>query len=87
MVDFLIQMIYMIIQLITLLVIVKVFLAYFMSPYQPLRLNIDRIIDPLLAPIRKIIPLVGMLDLSPIVLVIIVQLIGKIVISLLSSAA
>ena len=73
------------VQLITLLVIVKVFLSYFMSPYHPLRSNIDRIIDPLLNPIRRIIPSLGALDLSPIILIVIIQLLGRIIISILLS--
>jgi YggT family protein len=75
----------LIVQLITLLVIVKVFLSYFMSPYHPLRMFMDRIVDPMLRPIRTIIPPLGMLDLSPIILIILVQLIGRIIISLFAS--
>lgn len=85
MIVFLTRIINFIVQLITLLVIVKVFLSYFMSPYHPLRSNIDRIVEPLLRPIRQVIPPVGMLDLSPIVLIIIIQLLGRIAISLLIS--
>lgn len=72
-----------IVQLITLLVIVKVFLSYFMSPYHPVRFNIDRIVDPLLNPIRRVIPSIGMLDLSPIILIVIVQVLGRIIVSIL----
>ncbi len=82
---FSIRIINFIVQLITLLVIVKVFLSYFMSPYHPLRLNTDRIVEPLLGPIRRFIPSVGMLDLSPIILIIIIQLFGRIIISILST--
>ena len=79
------RVINILVQLITLLVIVKVFLSYFMSPYHPLRSNIDRFIDPLLNPIRRMIPSLGGLDLSPIILIIIIQLLGRIIISLLLS--
>lgn len=72
-------------QLITLLVIIKVFLSYFMSPYHPVRMMIDRIVDPMLYPIKRVLPSVGMLDLSPIVLIIIVQILNRIIISLLTS--
>ena len=48
-----IRFINIIVQLITLLVIIKVFLSYFMSPYHPVRLNIDRIVEPMLRPIRR----------------------------------
>ena len=80
-----IRMINIIVQLITLLVIIKVFLSYFLLPYHPLRYNLDRIIEPMLVPIRKFIPLIGSMDLSPLVLIIIIQVFGKIVISLLST--
>lgn len=77
------RIINIIVQLITLLVIVKVFLSYFMSPYHPVRFNIDRIVDPLLNPIRRVIPSIGMLDLSPIILIVIVQVLGRIIVSIL----
>ncbi len=75
----------LIVQLITLVVIIKVFLSYFMSPYHPLRYNLDRIIDPMLYPIRRVIPSVGMLDLSPIILIVLIQIVGRIIVSLLIS--
>jgi YggT family protein len=73
-----------VIQIITLLVIMQVFISYFLSPYHPLRLNVDRIVEPMLRPIRKIVPPVGMLDFSPLVLLILVQLAGKIIVTLLT---
>jgi len=80
---FIIRIINFFVQLITLLIIVKVFLSYFLSPFHPLRVYLDKIMDPILIPIRKLIPPVGMLDLSPIILIIIVQLLGRMIISLL----
>jgi len=80
---YLINLINIIVQLFTLLVIIKVFLSYFMSPYHPVRMNIDRIVEPLLRPIQRIIPPLGMIDLSPLILIILVQLVGRVIISLL----
>ena len=82
---YLVNLINIIVQLITILVIVDVFLSYFMSPYNPVRAIIDRIVAPMLAPIRRVIPLMGGFDLSPIVLIIVVQILGRIIISLLLS--
>lgn len=79
------NLINIIVQLITLLVIIKVFLSYFMSPYHPVRLNIDRVVDPMLRPIRRVISPVGMLDLSPIVLIVTVQILGRVINSILIS--
>ena len=75
----------LIVQLITLLIIAQVFLSYLLSPYHPLRQSIDRIVVPVLSKIRKYVPPVGILDLSPLVLLILVQLAGRIVISLLNT--
>ncbi len=70
-------------QLIVILVLAHVILSYFMSPYHPIRSFVDRMVEPLLAPIRRVVPLVGMFDFSPIILIILVQLIARVLISLL----
>lgn len=70
-------------QVIVILVLAHVILSYFMSPYHPIRAFVDRMVEPLLAPIRRVVPLVGVFDFSPIILIILVQLIARIIISLL----
>jgi len=69
-------------QTIFLLILLKVILSYFMDPYHPFRQSVDRLIDPLLKPIRQIIPTVGRFDLSPIILIIIVEIIAMVIKSL-----
>ena len=80
-----IRLINIIAQFITLLVIVQVALSYFMSPYHPVRQSIDRLVEPLLAPIRRILPQTGMLDFSPLILIILVQLVARLLVGLLVS--
>ena len=70
-------------QTIFLLVLLKVILSYFMDPYHPFRQSIDRLIDPLLKPIRQIIPTVGRFDFSPILLIIIIEVIAMVIKSFL----
>ena len=82
---FLISLINFIIRAFSLLVIVKVVLSYFMSPYHPVREFIDRIVEPFLAPIRRILPPTGMLDFSPVVLLILLWLLGGILTTILVS--
>jgi YggT family protein len=62
------------IQFITILVIVQVILSYFMSPFNPVRQVIDRIVEPMLRPIRRLLPQTGMIDFSPVVLIILLQI-------------
>jgi YggT family protein len=75
------------IRVFSLVVIIYVFLAYFMAPYHPIRMIFARIVDPMLKPIRKLVPLVGMIDFSPFILLIIIQIVGRIVIAVLRSMA
>ena len=69
--------------LITYGVIVHVLLGYFLSPYHPAREFTARLFEPLLAPIRRMLPQTGMLDFSPLVLIILVQLIEQLIFSAL----
>ncbi len=69
----------------SLLVITKVLLSYFMSPYHPVRQTVDRIVEPLLAPIRNRIPMVGMFDFSPIVLLVLIQILEFLLITIFAS--
>ena len=67
-----------------LLVFVSVILSYFMDPYHPVRRGVDRIVEPMLSPIRRIVPLVGMLDFSPLVLIILIQLVSSLLVRMLT---
>lgn len=72
-------------QLLVLLVIVSVILSYFMDPYHPVRRAIDGVVEPLLSPIRRVVPLIGMLDFSPLILIILVQVVSNLIIRFLIS--
>ncbi len=70
--------------LLTVLVIASVFLSYFMSPYHPVRSTIDRIVNPILNPIRRIVPPLQGIDFSPVVLVILIQILETVLVKLLA---
>lgn len=65
--------------LITWGVIIHVILGYFLSPYHPAREFTSRLFEPLLDPIRRLLPQTGMLDFSPLVLIILVQLVEMLI--------
>jgi YggT family protein len=67
------------IQLVILVVIIQAVLTFFMSPFHPVRRFFDRIVEPMLTPIRRLIPPVGMFDFSPLILIIILQLLNMII--------
>ena len=66
------------------LIIADLVLSFFMSPFHPIRATLDRIVNPFLAPIRRIVPLIGMLDLSPLILIILVEILARALVSFLS---
>ena len=72
-------------QILILLVIVSAILSYFMDPYHPIRRGVDNIVEPMLAPIRRVVPLVGMIDFSPLVLILLIQLVRGVLSGILLS--
>ena len=66
-----------------LVVIISVFLSYFMDPYHPVRRGVNSIVEPMLAPIRRVIPPVGMMDFSPLILIVLIQLITRLIVGFL----
>jgi len=72
-----------IIRIFTLIVIADVVLTYFMDPLHPVRKTLDRIVEPLLAPIRRVLPDSSPVDLSPVVLVLGLVVLNMIVQALL----
>jgi YggT family protein len=80
---FIISVIDFLARLLSLLIIIHVVLTYFMSPFHPIRQWIDRLIEPLLQPIRNIVPSVGMIDFSPLILILFVQIINYVLRSIL----
>lgn len=54
-----------------------------LDQYNPIVVFLDRITDPLLAPLRRVVPLIGMMDITPIVALIILQVAQAIIYNVL----
>lgn len=70
-------------RILTLIVFVDVLLHYFLDPYHPIRRTLDQIVEPMLNPIRRMLPPLGMIDFSPWVLIILIQVVEQVLISIL----
>ena len=70
-------------QTLLLLILLKVLLSYFMDPFHPFRQSEDRLIEPLLKPIRQIIPSFGRFDFSPIILMILIEIFARVLLSII----
>lgn len=70
-----------------LLVLAHVVVSWVLSPYHEIRRFLDRIVQPLLYPIRKFVPPIGGIDFSPMVLLIGLDLVRRVVVGLLVGLA
>jgi YggT family protein len=81
----LITIINTIVSVLSLIVIIYTLLRFFLSPYHPVMNALSRVIEPILKPIRKYVPLIGGLDFSPVILIIAIQILGSVLAALLRS--
>jgi YggT family protein len=64
--------------LLTLLVIVYILSTWVFPPFNEFRRAIASFVEPMLAPIRRLIPPVGMFDFSALIFLILVQVLANI---------
>ena len=81
--SFVAEIIHSLIRLITLIIVIDAVLSYFMSPFHPIRQTLDKFVEPMLAPVRKILPPMGGIDFSPLVLIILLQVLDTVIINIL----
>jgi YggT family protein len=70
-------------QVLSLLIIIDSLLSFVMTPTHPLREALGRILQPIYNPIRRLIPPAGMFDFSPIILLLLIQLVVSLLTTLL----
>ena len=83
MISVLIQIIQSVAWLVTLLILADVVVSYFMNPYHPVRSFLDRVVQPMMRPIQRILPTFGGIDFSPLVLLLLIQLVETFLINIL----
>ncbi len=69
--------------ILTVIVLIDVVLSFFLSPFHSFRRTLDSLVEPMLAPIRRVVPPVGMFDFSPLVLIILIQIVQTIIVRML----
>lgn len=74
-------------QVLALAIFVRALLSWINpSPGNPIVRFLNDITEPILAPLRRVIPMVGMMDLSPLIAMIVLSYAGQILASSLRSA-
>ena len=70
--------------LLSLAILARVLLSWVrVSPYHPAVELLYQITDPILAPLRRIIPPVGMMDISPIIAMLLLQIIQQVLVEII----
>ena len=64
-------------RILMMIVLADVLVSYFLDPFHSIRRFLDNLVQPLLEPIRRILPSTGMIDLSPLILMILLEVIGR----------
>ena len=64
-------------EVLTLAIFIRVILSWFLTRPNMLSIILDKITEPLLAPLRRLIPRLGMFDFTPLVAIILLQLIAR----------
>ena len=66
-------------------IIIRVILSWFsIRPDNPAAVIIYQITEPILAPLRRIIPSIGMIDITPMVAIVILWAVDMLIVSLLA---
>ena len=63
----------MLLQLFVFAVFIRSIMSWFpISPYNPIRMALDQITEPVLGPLRRYMPRFGMMDLTPMIAIIVI---------------
>jgi len=78
---FLLRFIDILFQVLTLAIVGRALLSWFPmrpgNPFYQLAVILHQITEPILAPLRRVIPTIGMLDISPLVAILLLQFIQQ----------
>lgn len=78
---------YYLFQVLTFAIFLRAILSWFMMSTRSgsiitLYRVLHQITEPILAPLRRIIPMVGMIDITPIIAILLLQILGLVLVSL-----
>ncbi len=83
--SYLVTLFNFLVEAVILLVIVHAVLSYFVAANHPVRVLVNRLIEPLLRPIRRYLPKNGTVDFSPMILILILIVVQYILVAILRS--
>lgn len=77
------ELVALLIQLYSIIILARVLMSWVqIDPYSPLARTIYNLTEPVLAPIRELLPPAAGLDFSPIIAMILLQILGQILVGM-----
>lgn len=70
-------------RIVTFIIIVDILMSFFVPPHNRVRQTLDGIVNPMLAPIRRLVPPIQNLDFSPVILLVLIQLLEFVILKFL----
>lgn len=70
-------------QVFSLLIIVDAILSFVMPPTHPIRDALGKVLNPIYAPIRRVLPAMGGFDFTPLVVLVLIQVLETLIVNLL----
>ncbi len=68
------------VQVLTFAIIIRALFSWFpLGPGNPLVTVLDQITEPILAPLRRVVPRLGLIDITPIVAIVLLQILAEMV--------
>jgi len=83
---YIVKLIDTLVNLFSLAILIRVILSWVrFDPYHPVSVFIYQVTEPVLAPIRRFLPSMGMIDFSPLVALVLIQVVQAVLSQLLLS--
>lgn len=80
----LVTLINMLAKLLTLAILARAFLSFLpLNPYHPVARFVRQITEPILGPLRRYVPPLGMIDITPIVAMILIEVVRHLAVMLI----
>lgn len=81
----LVYIINLLFSLYSLVIVARVFLEMLIGPFHPSVQILRRLTEPILAPTRRLIPPIGIVDISPAVVLLLLYIVRVVLVSVISS--
>jgi YggT family protein len=70
------------VEVLTLAIFLRAIISWFrLSPNNPLQVILVQVTEPILAPLRRVVPSLGLFDITPWIAMILVQFLGQLIVS------